>query len=113
MYYISKDTFDSLDPETQKKAIADTKELVMGGDKSMDKKEPFSDPMSDKDKAKAAEYEGREEQEEKENSVKSWEDANKKSMALIIGVGKGKPMGKSDKMPDKMKGKMEPGEEEI
>lgn len=92
MYFISDETFDTLDPELQKQVIEDTKAHDAEGE--MDE-----GMMSDSDK----EMEGLENTEadgnqitknhpkpEGPSKVKSFDDADAKSLAVMIGLGKPK-----------------------
>lgn len=101
MYYVSKETFESLPDDIKEQVLKDTKEIagIKDDKKSIEEQsEEDSENMSLKDKAEAQEYENDMASENSKNSVKSFDDAHDKGMALIIGVGK--PKGKPKKIDE-------------
>ena len=118
MYYVSQDTFDLLDDGMQDKVMGDTRkyykqhgvplptELVTGKADEKDSAESVQENMIDQKRKADSEFKEestkpmkptpKEEEDLEEEAPKTWDDAHKKGMSLIIAIGKKKPQDDED-----------------
>lgn len=101
MYYVSKETYDSLDEELKEKILQDTKDHHkmdgedMSDEEKIEKEEGEMDyPEQAKEKEMASDLEAEEESEEKKNKYKDFDKAGDDALALMIGIGKPKKSSK-------------------
>lgn len=89
MYYINKETFDTLPDETKQQVLKDTKEHFKFEEGMEDEtEEPKMSPAEEKEAMAHEEMMG---EEEEKNKIKDFDEAGDKGLALMIGVGKVKP----------------------
>ena len=95
-YCVSKETFDAMPEELQKQVMQDTKSAYKMDEGMKDEGDEADMKLSPKEEQEAMEAKASMDEEEKKNSIKDFDEAGDKGLALMIGIGK---------LKDKMKGK--------
>jgi hypothetical protein len=97
-YWVSEETFQSLDDSTQKQILKDT-EAHENGETEESSEEPAKKKTTEEgvEELNKKSFMDEEERNEKINETKDFDDAHKKSMTLILGFGKVKGKGKEKK----------------